>query len=352
MKKGFTLVEVLGVVVLLSIIILLITPNIISSIKNANINVNNKMADVIFSATKKYIANDNDYKEKKGNTYCILISELVNNGYLESPVKYGDDDDITLTKTVKAEYNTNWNYSIVDNANCTSNVEVICTRVDTNTVTDGFIPNGNYEAGDEYICKLDSIATEHFYVIGVTGTKVSLIASKNIDTDGEFKTTTVALGWSTGSNNSSGPTSAYELLDTATSAWTKVPTIKYFEYIDNLTNSNGYISINTKYDGSTYITTIKDKTNSPTRYGNLRSRLPLASELQELGCTSTNNSCPNYLVSNISSSTDVGYWLANSANTSNEAKYVTYNKTISSLTTNNNTVGVRPVIEITKSELE
>lgn len=352
MKKGFTLIEVLGVVVLLSIIILLITPNIISSIRNANSNVNNKMADIIFSATRKYIENDNEYKKKKGNTYCIDISELVNNNYLESPVKYGDYDDITEIKTVKAEYNTNWNYSIVDSENCTSNVETICTRVDTNTVTDGFIPIGNYEPGDEYICKLDSITTEHFYIIGMVGNKVNLIASKNIDTDGEFKNTTGITGWSTSTTNSSGPTGSYNSLEIATSAWTKIPTIKYFEYIDNLTNTYGYTSINTKFDSSTYITTIKAKDNTVIRYGNLRSRLPIASELMKLGCKTTNNSCPKYLSSNISSSTDVGYWLTDSANNSNKAKYINYNKAIAEIAVNNNTIGIRPVIEITKSELE
>ena len=59
MKKGFTLIEVLGVIILLSVIIVIIMPNIINSIKKANkqgdiYKINLK---VVFKLEDKYYSN-------------------------------------------------------------------------------------------------------------------------------------------------------------------------------------------------------------------------------------------------------------------------------------------------------
>ena len=352
MKKGFTLIELLGVIVILSIILLLTMPNIINSINKANKNTNQIMADMIFDSTKKYIGYNDKYKEVKGNSYCITIKELVNDGLLEAPVKYGDEDNIEDTKSVKATYNKKWNYSIVNKSECLAEANFICNRTKASNVTTGFIPNNEYNVGDEYICKINNTYSYHFFILSVNGGTVSLIADRNLQNDGTLTTgSTNADGWSTG-NNAYGPLSAYSYIQTSTNIWVNIPIIKKFSFIDiNKNSNNGYKGISVEYIGTNYITKVFTKFDEFNEYTNLRVRLPMYNEVISVGCSSNSNSCPTWMGGNLSG--DSGYWLLDSAlNTRDKAYYIKTTKSIGELNITNNSVGIRPVIELNKNYLE
>jgi|GEM_PF-2360257 len=90
MKKGFTLVEILGVVAILAIITMVATPSIISMIKNANSKMKSAEDQTIIAAAEKYVVdNPNKYSLAKTNdpavpALTVTATTLVNAKYLDA----------------------------------------------------------------------------------------------------------------------------------------------------------------------------------------------------------------------------------------------------------------------------
>lgn len=81
MNKGFTLMELLGVLVILSLLMIILVPNILEQLSNREGEVTEAQEEIIKSAAENYVDNHpNQYKE--GNTYCICFSNLQNSGIL------------------------------------------------------------------------------------------------------------------------------------------------------------------------------------------------------------------------------------------------------------------------------
>lgn len=335
MKRGFTLIELLGVIVILSVIVVIVMPNVINTIKKTNRQSDIYISNMIYSALDKYMNDYNVFEEKDNNTYCININELTSNGYLNSPIKYNENENIENTMSVKATYNKKWNYSIVKNNECTSNVEYICNRVVTATL--GFVPRGNYEIGDEYTCKINSNNTLNFIILGTTGNKVKLISSSNLTDNSKWYNTLT---------NINGPIDAYNFISTNTSTWSNIPAINNFSFIDTINNcaSCGYNGIYIRKNLNDYIATITSKSGDTYTLTNLKARLPMYSELTSIGCTTTNNSCPEWVGSN--------FYLNDSViGTNNSAYYISLNHSIASTQVNTD-AGIRIVIELYKFNLE
>ena len=96
MKKGFTLVELLGVIVILGIIGMIATPIVSNVINKSMDNANNAQIDTIKRAAKTW-ANANVYllpdcgSDACAETKPVTVKELKEGGYL-------DDKDITNPK--------------------------------------------------------------------------------------------------------------------------------------------------------------------------------------------------------------------------------------------------------------
>ena len=81
-NKGFTLVELLAVVVILVIIMLVAIPNISSSIERRKIKNEAKMKEIIISAGESY-ANNQAPLKYCDYAFCVMrVSDLVDKGYL------------------------------------------------------------------------------------------------------------------------------------------------------------------------------------------------------------------------------------------------------------------------------
>ena len=88
MKKGFTLVEVLAVVALIALIGLLAAPTIINQINNKKSELSDVALSMLGSAAELYIDKyQNIYPRTIGNTYCIKLKTLVDEGFLTEPIK-------------------------------------------------------------------------------------------------------------------------------------------------------------------------------------------------------------------------------------------------------------------------
>ncbi len=142
MKKGYTLIELLGVIILLSLLTLIVIPNIVNSIKRTNSKNEDLMKNIIVSAAKLYM-NDTfpDTIAENGFAYCVPISKLVELKYIEQPVKYNNIDDISGISSVKITYTNTFYYNVVDNSVC--NFENTLTLQDQTSSSKAYFFNTN-----------------------------------------------------------------------------------------------------------------------------------------------------------------------------------------------------------------
>lgn len=117
-KKGFTLAELLGVIVIISILALLAFPPIINQIKKSRSKVSDATMQILTSATEMYLDyHQNTFPITPATTYCITLQQLVDDDQLTAPiVDASNGNNYALTKIVKVVIVTNSNitYTLVD----------------------------------------------------------------------------------------------------------------------------------------------------------------------------------------------------------------------------------------------
>ena len=121
MKKGFTLVEVLAVIVLTSLIMFIAIPAIINTVNKKRNTISNDAKKIIYDASDLYVSNYINAMQS-GTTYCITLNDLVEKGYLTSPVMdYKNDKEVPLNYFVMVTPSGNeYNYELVNNCTYTT----------------------------------------------------------------------------------------------------------------------------------------------------------------------------------------------------------------------------------------
>ena len=177
-KNAFTLVELLAVIAILTIIMVISVPQLITSIKNKKTDALEKTKDLLISAARNYVI---DYELKVPTS--ISIETLCKNDYLECPIK-NPIDNSNLNGYVNVDDNKVYVYSdtrdyitikdyIIDLYNDESLRESNGLKkdntVDTNIRYYGSDPN-NYV----------SFNNELWRIIGVFGNNVKLVRSESL----------------------------------------------------------------------------------------------------------------------------------------------------------------------------
>lgn len=106
MKKGFTLSELLAVIVLLGLIVAIIFPNIVDQVQKKQKEIDDTKLKLIYSGAKNYcIENNKDFPCKveletlyKENKIPFEIKEYQKNG------NYGEYKYIIVNKTANGKY--------------------------------------------------------------------------------------------------------------------------------------------------------------------------------------------------------------------------------------------------------
>ena len=86
-KRGFTLIEILAVIVIIALILVLVTPNILANLSKARGKVSDATEKVIEEATNIYLdENPDTYPENEGDIYCVTVDTLMGAGKLVNPL--------------------------------------------------------------------------------------------------------------------------------------------------------------------------------------------------------------------------------------------------------------------------
>ena len=130
MKKGFTLFEMISVILIMALISITVLPSILNQISNKKEEISDGSKKIIYSSLTNYLNNKEvTYPKKAGNTYCITLNELVQNGELTPPIKdLETGNEIALNTIIKATLNTyaDYEYCFVNESdeNCNVSSEV------------------------------------------------------------------------------------------------------------------------------------------------------------------------------------------------------------------------------------
>ena len=327
MKKGFTLLEMLAVIVVISILSLIILPNITGQLADKKEEISKVSQKIILSAAELY-ANET------GNTYqTITINDLVEAGKLEQPIidqKTGKE--ISLTKEISIDASGNACIVGIDG----------CDRITYKQYKNGEIVYFNPETGKK--CASSE-------AVNTTGTKIGCMkwyafndregnATVNVILD---HNTTTRVAWNlTGSNSEM--KEAKEALKTDTSNWksdlnprlitaNEVAKITKHPTFDATQSGQSWFCLDTNKPDTTNWCS---KAQGTSEYAWL---FDYTYDCTSYGCNKADSS--NY-----------GYWTSTpSEDSSTEAWRVFRNDALSYTYVTDAVNGIRPVITISKSNI-
>lgn len=113
--KGFTLVELLGVLVLIATLTLLITFSIVNVVQKTNDTLDESTKKVLYSAAEKYIF-DNINVTSNGS-YIVTIGDLISKDIISSNfLDSQQSNSLTVDSCIKVKFtNGSPNYELSNN---------------------------------------------------------------------------------------------------------------------------------------------------------------------------------------------------------------------------------------------
>ena len=123
-NKGFTLAEVLGVIIILGLLVIVSFPPLLNQLKKSKDKLSSATLQILGTAAEQYVEeHPSTYPKKNGNVYCLKLETLVNNGYLKSPILDASTGEQINETTNYIKFTiqgvNNYNYEMV--TTCTEN---------------------------------------------------------------------------------------------------------------------------------------------------------------------------------------------------------------------------------------
>ena len=291
-KKGFTLVELLAVIVILAIIALIAVPTVINIIGSAQKHAFKdsvygviKAGELYYQSSDQGVAKQEIVLEFPNDTEILGIKGTVPNGIMgidaSGQIAVGlmnekycvtkeyNEKDITITDDIK-----NCKMPKVTYINGIMSSENNCIKSGKSCSKTELLSDDGIKVKVEVAQNI----FYDFYVINDENEELTLIMDKNLGNK---------VAW--GTSQSSGPVTAIKELERVTKDWDYINTREYIYSDDG--GGNKY-SIEEPYL--------------------MKARLPGYIELLDMGCSATVRNCPKYLYGNLSNSINdeqaYGYW--------------------------------------------
>ena len=126
-NKGITLIELLGVIIILALLMIIVFPSIVNSVKKSSNKTDDLTKELIYNASDLFVDQHiNEFPKMNGSKYIIELSTLVEEGLLTGPIKLsGSDLDVTNNKCIQVTYNEGYTYELKDSGTCKNFVKYI-----------------------------------------------------------------------------------------------------------------------------------------------------------------------------------------------------------------------------------
>ena len=190
-QKGFTLIELVGVIVLVSLMVLIIVPTVEKSVKVGQVKADKQLKDNMILAAKSWaVDNKGKMPQEPGVKINIWLSDLQKDGYIERDIKLPSTgasiDEACIEATNKSSNVAKKDvYDYVYNDNCTINLDLVIIGKIGNTP----ITSGTWTNKDITLTATSSYTGTYQWYSGSTAingaTKKSYVATKGTNTEGK-----------------------------------------------------------------------------------------------------------------------------------------------------------------------
>lgn len=106
-KRGFTLTEILGVIVILGLIALIVFPNVSKSIRNSKKKLYDQQVELIENNARRWGVEHSNLLPSSG-AYYLELSELVSGGYVTQKEIKDPRDETIMNGCVIIGYDTEY----------------------------------------------------------------------------------------------------------------------------------------------------------------------------------------------------------------------------------------------------
>ena len=100
MKKGFTLVELIGVIILLGALALIAVPVVNNTINNSKGKAYRSQIDAVMQAAHRYIT---EVGPKDDDHFTVTFQELIDNKLIEKDSKIVKSDDTDISSKIEVD---------------------------------------------------------------------------------------------------------------------------------------------------------------------------------------------------------------------------------------------------------
>lgn len=126
-KNGFTLAELLGVIVILAAVSLIAFPPIINQIKKSRNELDEALNTLILTAANQYLEEHN--RSTDGTSYCIKLNVLIKDGKLVDPITNSKGNTVNPNSIFYLKYPANGTVSKIETSLHDNDSDLNCTQI-------------------------------------------------------------------------------------------------------------------------------------------------------------------------------------------------------------------------------
>ena len=110
-RKGFTLIEVIAIIIILGILLVIIVPNVFSTINNTKEDVYKIKKEAMVKAAKDYVMYNNTVLPEYDDTRIeIRLNDLVDDGFISEILDLDDNSSCFGSVIIEKLENSSYSY--------------------------------------------------------------------------------------------------------------------------------------------------------------------------------------------------------------------------------------------------
>lgn len=126
-RNGFTLAELLGVIVILAAVSLIAFPPIINQIKKSRSELDAALNSLILTAANQYLEENN--LSMDGTSYCIKLNVLIKAGKLVDPITNSKGNTVNPNSIFYLKYPPNNKVTEIETSLHDNDSDLGCTQI-------------------------------------------------------------------------------------------------------------------------------------------------------------------------------------------------------------------------------